>query len=232
MYKSKKKILVDLGIIFLFLPLSFPLYMVFGDYINNNPNFNSILLASILQFWGGGLGVFVVMFIRKESFSEYGIKAGNLKKSLFIGLIFVLIMVLLKSINEGEFLYFPMRNHTAMEYSLRQIFPLNFLGAFITLMGWGVVEGIYYVVIVKKIDDLFKQTKLLFSLAPIIFYLFNFTIHFCIRVFVEQRTYNISIIGVFLGLMLAYAMFVPRKVTGNSWGSLIYQTMQNGLGKI
>ncbi len=56
----------------MFLPLSLPLFIVFGKYINNNSNFISIVLISIIEFCAAGLGAFVVIFIRKERFSDYG----------------------------------------------------------------------------------------------------------------------------------------------------------------
>ena len=229
----KRSLLIDLGIIFIFLPLTFPLFMLFGKYINNNSTFLSIIFLSIIQFCGAGLGAFVVIFIRKESLREYGINKDGLKRSLGISLLFIAVMVLVKTIDAGDILYFPMRNHTAMKYSLSLLFPLNFVGIIITLITWGIIEGFYYVVISKKIDDLFTQNKKTWlTLAPIIFFIYNYIIHYCIRVLVERRTYEFSLIDILLGILLAYSMLIPRKVTGNSWGSLIYQTLQNGLGKI
>ena len=233
MLKPKARLLIDLVIISMFLPLALPLFILFGDYINNNANLLSIILLSIIEFCGAGLGAFVIIFIRNESFLEYGITKKNLKKSLGLGILFISIMVLLKSIDAGEFLYFPMRNHTAMKYSLQQFFPFNYLGIIITLSIWGIVEGIYFVVIIKKIEDLFtNKTKLQFFMAPVIFFIYDFLIHYIVRVFVEQRTYNFSVMDVLLSLILSYAIFIPRKLTGNSWGSMIYQTIQNGLGKM
>ncbi|WP_105615818.1 hypothetical protein [Vallitalea okinawensis] len=231
--KGKIKKIIDLGIIFIFLPLSFPLYIIFGGYIDNNSDFISVILLSIIEFFAAGLGAFVIIFVRKESFSEYGIRRDNFIKSLGIGLLFILAMILIKSVKAGEFLYFPMRNHTVMRYSLSLVFPLNIIGILITLLTWGIIEGIYYVVIIKKIDDIFyMKRKMCFFIAPIIFFIYNFSIHYFIRVFIEGRAYMFSAIDIFLGLMLAFAMFIPLKVTNNSWASLIYQTIQNGLGRI
>lgn len=230
---QKFSTVIDLCLIFIFLPLSFPLFIVFGNYINNNSNFISIVLLSIIEFCAAGLGAFVVMLIRKESFSDYGIKKENLKKSILFTLGFIAIMILLKSIDTGGLVYFPMRNHTTVKYSLILSFPYNLIGIMLTYLIWGLVEGFYYVVIIKKIDDILpKTTNPWFSLAPVVFCLYNFIIHYSIRRFIEGRTYEFSLIGTLTSLMLAYAMAMPRKVTDNSWGSLIYQTLQNGIGKL
>jgi hypothetical protein len=236
--QSKKKnqklsIAMDLCLIFIFLPLSLPLFIVFGNYINNNSNLISIVFLSIIEFCAAGLGAFVVMLIRKESFSDYGIKKENIKKSILFTLSFIVIMILLTSIDAGGLVYFPMRNHTTIKYSLSLSFPYNLIGIMLTYLVWGLIEGFYYVVIVKKIDDLLPRTSNpCLSLAPIVFYLYNFIIHYSIRVFIEGRTYEFSLIAELTSIMLAYAMMMPRKVTNNSWGSLIYQTLQNGIGKL
>lgn len=235
--QSKKKnhklsIVFDLCLIFIFLPLSLPLFIVFGNYINNNSNFISIILLSIIEFCAAGLGAFVVMLIRKESFSDYGIKKDNVKKSILFTLSFIVIMILLTSIDAGGLVYFPMRNHATIKYSLIMSFPYNLIGIMLTYLIWGLIEGFYYVVIIKKIDDLLPKTlNPWFSLAPIVFYLYNFIIHYSVRI-IEGRTYEFSLIGELTSIMLAYAMAMPRKVTDNSWGSLIYQTLQNGIGKL
>lgn len=235
--QSKKKnqklsIVIDLCLIFVFLPLSLPLFIVFGNYINNNSNFISIVLLSIIEFCAAGLGAFVVMLIRKESFSDYGIKKENIKKSILFTLSFIVIMILLMSIDAGGLVYFPMRNHTTIKYSLNLSFPYNLIGIMLTYLIWGFIEGFYYVVIIKKIDDLLPKTlNPWLSLAPIVFYLYNFIIHYSVRI-IEGRTYEFSLIGELTSIMLAYAMTMPRKMTDNSWGSLIYQTLQNGIGKL
>lgn len=230
---QKLNIAIDLGLIFIFLPLSLSLFILFGNYINNNSNFISVVLLSIIEFCSAGLGVFIVMLIRKEAFSDYGIKKENIKKSILFTLSFIAIMVLLKSIDAGGVVYFPMRNHTSIKYSLNLSFPFNLIGIMLTFLIWGIIEGIYYVVIIKKIDDLLPNTlNPWLSLAPIIFCLYNFMIHYLIRRFIEGRTYEFSLIDTITGLLLAYAMTMPRKLTNNSWGSLIYQTLQNGIGKL
>ena len=229
---QKISIVIDLCLIFMFLPLSLPLFIVFGNYINSNSNFVSIVLISIIEFCAAGLGAFVVIFIRKERFSDYGIKKENIKKSILFTLGFIVVMILLKSLDAGELVYFPMRNHTTIEYSFNLLLPYNLMGIIITYLVWGLIEGLYYVVIIKKIDDLLpKTTNPWFSLAPIVFYLYNFIIHYSIRI-IEGRTYDYSLIGELTSIMLAYAMAMPRKVTNNSWGSLVYQTLQNGIGKL
>ena len=66
---QKLNIAIDLGLIFIFLPLSLSLFILFGNYINNNSNFISVVLLSIIEFCSAGLGVFIVMLIRKSLFS-------------------------------------------------------------------------------------------------------------------------------------------------------------------
>lgn len=131
---QKLNIAIDLGLIFIFLPLSLSLFILFGNYINNNSNFISVVLLSIIEFCSAGLGVFIVMLIRKEAFSDYGIKKENIKKSILFTLSFIAIMVLLKSIDAGGVVYFPMRNHTSIKYSLNLSFPFNLIGIMLTFL--------------------------------------------------------------------------------------------------
>lgn len=53
---QKLSIAIDLGLIFIFLPLSLPLFILFGNYINTNSNLISVVLLSIIEFCAAGLG--------------------------------------------------------------------------------------------------------------------------------------------------------------------------------
>ena len=85
---DEKKLDLDLTIIGIVTFLVFGIFALYAKQINgfiSNGNINVVLrllLNAGIQFGVAGLGIVIVMFFRKESFSSYGLKMDNIIKSI------------------------------------------------------------------------------------------------------------------------------------------------------
>ena len=86
--QEKKKLDIDLWIIFIISMLVMGIYMVFNKQINSiayNPNINIVLrvmfIGILFQYGLAGFGITVVSIFRKESFFSYGLTKKNLLNS-------------------------------------------------------------------------------------------------------------------------------------------------------
>ena len=85
---DEKKLDLDLTIIGIVTFLVFGIFALYEKKINgfiSNGNINVVLrllLNAGIQFGVAGLGIVIVMFFRKESFSSYGLKMDNIVKSI------------------------------------------------------------------------------------------------------------------------------------------------------
>ena len=85
---EEKRLDLDLTIIGIVTFLVFGLFALYAKQINSfisNENINVVsrlLLNAGIQFGVAGLGIVIIMFFRKESFSSYGLKMDNIVKSI------------------------------------------------------------------------------------------------------------------------------------------------------
>jgi len=225
--------LLDLLIVILCFALSGVLYIPFLSMGSSMPPLLEIIYIMLVEFSGSGLAVFIIMHLRKEKLSDYGIHKKNIGASLIAGIILTVIFAVISSVQAGDVLWIPMRNHVAMRLSLTFMFPFNIIGILMTLLIWGPLEGIFFITIVKKLDDIIgKHARTpYFSPGTIVFALWNPILHIGIRLY-EQRFTGIDVLDLFLSFAQTYAMITIYKVTKNSSGTMFMQMILNGLGKL
>jgi hypothetical protein len=231
--KTRMNALVDLLIVILCLALSGVLMipLSLGSLIPAPLRTINVMLA---EFTGSGLAVFIIMRLRKEKLSDYGIHKTNMGASLLAGLILTVLFAVIYSVQAGDVLWIPMRNHLAMRLSLTFMFPFNILGILMTLLIWGPLEGIFFITIAKKFDDIIGKHPGNPYLSPgtIVFAaLWNPILHIVVSM-VEQRFTEINVLDLFLSFAQSYAMITIYKVTKNSSGTMLMQMILNGLSKL
>lgn len=231
--KTRINALWDLLIVILCLALSGVLYIPFLRMGSSMPAILRMINIMLVEFTGSGLAIFIIMHVRKEKLADYGIHKKNIGISLIAGIILTLLFAVIGSIQAGDVLWIPMRNHVAMKLSLTFMFPFNILGIILTLMIWGPLEGIYFITVAKKLEDVIGVTIKNPYLSPgiIVFALWNPLLHIIVRL-VELRFTVTSVLDLFLTFAQTYALVTIYKVTKNSSGTMFMQMILNGLGKL
>ncbi len=231
--KPVKTAVWDLLIIMLCFALSGVLYIPFLRMGLSTPPLLKIIYIMLIEFIGSGLAIFIIIHIRREKLSDYGIQKKNVSTSLLAGVIMAVIFAAIYSLQAGNILWIPMRNHVAMRISLTFIFPFNIIGILMTLLIWGPLEGLFFITIVKKLDDIISKhcRAPFFSPGTILFALWNPILHIAIRMF-EQKLTRFDVLDSFLSFAQTYAMITIYNLTKNSSGTMFMQMILNGLGKL
>lgn len=218
---EQKKADIDLYIIVALTVLVLMIYMVFQDQISafaKNPEIHVLLrtlvMASI-QFGVAGLGMTVVMIIRKENFRSYGLKReGALRAivfSLLMGIPHILFLVF-----TGAFRgYRPFQAVWMTRDVLSGGFPVNMFGILIIAAVWGFFEGFNYVVISDKINTRYPCKNRWLNWGAIVCAVACILIHGAIGVTPE------SIIEAATIFILIYGMLMVKAFTGNAWGIVV-----------
>lgn len=231
--KTRINALWDLLIVILCLAVSGVLYIPFLRIGSSMPAFLRMINIMLIEFTGSGLAIYIIMYIRKEKLADYGIHKKNIGVSLIAGIILTILFAVIGSIQAGDVLWIPMRNHLAMKLSMTFMFPINMLGIIMTLLIWGPLEGIYFITVAKKLEEIIgiHTTNPYLSPGAIVFALWNPFLHIVVSL-VEQRFTGISVLDLFLTFAQSYALITIYKVTKNSSGTMFMQMILNGLGKL
>lgn len=224
----KKSAIIDIIIMSLCFVISFPLFMYFYGQLGNISEGLKILFRSLAQFCTGGLGILIVIILRKESLKDYGISCKNIGKSVKFGLITAIVYIIFKSAASNTFLIIPMKKMANVQSALTLGFPFNILGIVLTFILWGVVEGFFYIALSKKIDNAVGiiPKNIWLSPGPIIFAVIN-------EGLVHQGFFGgTDILQLAAGLLVSYFIALIPRLTKNAWGGILLQTIQNGLGPL
>jgi hypothetical protein len=215
--KEKIKIIIDLLLIFLVTMAALLPIMILGQrsimvVVENSPILIKTIFVALIQFSIAGLGVVVVMLIRKEKFSEYGLRRKGIIRSLIAGAVLVLVFIGYTYIKEGNITYMPFRQVYLTKDLMKSGFPVSFIGMIIVASAWGFFEGFNYVFISRKINGLIKINNPFLRLGPIIMGISGILVHGA----VGQGM--LSILGSFF---IVYFMLLIHELTDNSWGCIL-----------
>lgn len=183
----------------------------------------ALALAS-LQFGTEGMLPLILITLRRERFSDYGFTRHNAGKSIVTALILAAVNDLALSFHAGAWWWVPLRRHTAMRLSLAAGFPSSLAGVAITIAVWGFCEAFFGVFVSKKLNEIAGHAGTGW-LAPgaLGFALFNGLLHLAIG---QGAT------GFLASLASGYVIGVIPALTGNAWGSALFQTATNAVGKL
>ena len=182
-----------------------------------------VLALAGYQFACEGLAPLLIMIVRHERLSSYGITRRKAGKSVALALALAGIYDLAMSWNAGALLWIPFRRHSATRMSLAAGLPSSVVGLAVTLAMWGFAEGFFGVFFAKKLNEALGHSgRGWLSAGTLGFAFFNGFIHFAIGQGFE---------GFMTSFASGYAIAVIPAVTENAWGSTLVQTLTNAVGR-
>lgn len=216
--------LVDLAIAASVALAWIPLASVVVPVLRQSRGFTAAMMMAGVQFGAEGIAPLLILLVRHEHFSDYGFTVRSILKSIAFALLFAIIYDAAISMYSHEIRWIPLRRQPAVRFSLSSRFPFNALGVAASVSVWGVLEAFYGVFFAKKFS-LILARRLSGWIAPgvLAFALFNGLLH----VAVGQGLY-----GFLTSFATGYAIAVIPAVTRNAWGSTLFQTLTNAVGKL
>ena len=221
---SRRSAAIDLaltaGVVLASIPLASSLTPIF----RRSSGLPAVLALASLQFGAEGVIPLILITLRRERFSDYGFTKCNAGKSIVTGVILTAVNDLVLSARTGAWWWVPLRRHTAMRLSLGVGFPLSVLGIATTIAVWGFFEAFFGVFFSKKLNQIAGHTGSGW-LAPgaLGFGLLNGLLHLAI---------GQGAMGFLASFTSGYLIGVIPAVTRNAWGSALFQTATNAVGKL
>ncbi len=213
---EQKKADLDLIIIGIITFIIFGIYAFYGNSINNfikNSNINVVLrllLNATIQFGVAGLGIVIVMILRKEGFYQFGLIKKNTIKSI-LATIFCFIPSIIYTFISGNFNGYRPMSISITNDVFHSGFPINILGLVLIFLVWGFFEGFNYVVIADKINKRYPSKNNWLNYGAItcaIVCLIFHPIHITMWGLVDLITTFFAI----------YGMLIVKNKTKNAWG--------------
>jgi hypothetical protein len=215
---QKRKTLFDLIVISVITMTVLGIFIAIQDTVESFARDTSIHILlrtatmALMQFSTAGLGILLVILIRRESFTSYGLRKDNMLKSLvFCTLAFVPFILFAFAAGQIDS-YLPLQSVWMTSELLVSNFTVGATGYFIIAVVWGFFEGFNYVVICEKINKLLPVKHRWLNWGAIICGVMCILIHGMIGVTPE------SIIEMLTVFFAIYGMLVTKTVTGNAWG--------------
>jgi hypothetical protein len=135
----KHSAVVDLGVVVAFFLASSMLEPTLDPLLRRGHGLAGVLALAGYQFACEGLALGVILTVRHERPSSYGLTRHNLGPSLSLAALLALIYDLVLSSQAGALLWIPLRRHTATRMSLASGLPLSVVGLAVTVTVWGLV---------------------------------------------------------------------------------------------
>ena len=215
---QKKKLDADLWIIALITMGVYTFYFIFGskvmEFCKNSsiPVFPRLFAAAAMEFGISGLGITVDCLIRKERFTEFGLKKENALKAILLTVICFFPFIALRFLS-GEFEgYEPLSIMVTPDLHKAGIIT-SIIGTLVIAIVWGFFEGFNYVVIGDKISLRYPSKKEFWDWGAFICALMGILFHPISTSFSGIA----DIISTFIAL---YGMIIIKKKTGNAWGAV------------
>lgn len=210
----------DIKIISLCSVISALLYVLFEGKImemgkdTTIPIITRFMPVLIIQFGMSCLGVLVVLIKNKEKLSTYGIRKRNSLKSILGCLLCSIPTVLFLYFNNELHSFLPFQGMFLTKEILNLPIPFNVILYMIVAIVWGLGEGLFYVVLSRKINKI-KPTKGIFNLGALICAIIAILIHGMIGF---DLTTILEAISTFI---LMYGSILVLEKTENSIGNIL-----------
>jgi len=222
--RSRQSSATDLCIVLVFFLVCYTTESALDPLLRRGGGLQGVLALAAYQFMFEGFAPLFVLRIRRERFADYGFTRHNLGKSVALALILAVVNDLVVSWNAGALLWVPLRRQAATRMSLAVGVPWSLLGLAATVAVWGFFEAFFGVFFAKKLNQaLEREGRGWWSLGAAGFALFNGLIHL---------TVHQGISGFLASFASGYAIAVIPGLTGNAWGSALFQTVTNAVGGI
>ena len=169
----KKTIKTDITIIMIASLISAILYIalegIIMDYGRDisNPLFLRFIPVLLIQFGMSVLGILIVLLKNKEKLSDYGLVKKNAIVSVGGCLLVSMPTVIFLWLTNDIHGFLPFQGMFLTKEILYSAFPINIIGYIVIALVWGLGEGMFYVVLSKKINTL-KQPKKFWNLGAFV----------------------------------------------------------------
>ena len=169
----KKTVKIDITIIMFVSLISAILYIALEGIIMDygrelsNPLLLRFMPVLAIQFGMSVLGILIVSLKNKERLSDYGLVKKNAVSSIIGCLLVSIPTVVFLWLTNDIHGFLPFQGMFLTKEILHSPFPINIMGYLIIALVWGLREGMFYVVISKKINTL-KQPKKFWDLGAFI----------------------------------------------------------------
>ena len=212
----------DVGLALAFFLACSSFEPMLDQMLRRGSGLRGVLALAAYQFACEGLILVLIVIGRREPLSKYGFTRQRIAGSLGLALVLAIVYDLGLSWHAGVPLWIPLGRHTATRLSLSLPLPLSLAGLAITVAVWGFTEGAFGVFFARKVNDSLGNPGVgWLSPGAAAFALFNGAIHLAIGQGWE---------GFITSAASGYAIGVIPAVTGNAWGSALFQTLTNSLG--
>lgn len=225
----KKAVKTDITIIMIASLISAILYIALEGMIMDygrelsNPLFLRFMPVFLIQFGMSVLGILIVLLKNKEKLTDYGLVKKNAIVSIVGCLSVSMPTVIFLWLTNDIHGFLPFQGMFLTKEILYSAFPINVIGYTIIALVWGLGEGIFYVVLSKKINTLKKPEKF-WNLGAFICALIAIAIHGMIGF--DMKT----IIEAIATFILMYGSIIVYDKTDNAWGNvLIFFVIWNAL---
>jgi hypothetical protein len=223
-FPSRRAAAIDLSVAIAFFLACSAAQPVLDSLLRQGRGLDGVLALAGYQFACEGLALLVIMLVRHERLSSYGITRQNAGKSVALGLTLAVINDMAMSWHAGALLWIPLRRHSATRMSLAAGFPASVVGLVVTVAVWGLAESFFGVFFSKKLNEaLGRSGHGWLSVGALGFAFFNGLIHLAIGQGLQ---------GFVTSFASGYAIAVIPAVTENAWGSALVQILTDAVGKL
>lgn len=212
----KKDIVVILTVSFFSAALYLTLEGTIMDYGRDvsHPLFLRFLPVLLIQFGMSCLGILIVFLKNQERLSTYGLVRHHALQSV-LGCLAVSVptVAFLFAANEIHG-FLPFQGMFLTKEILNAPLPFNVIGYLVIALTWGLGEGMFYVVLADKINQLRKPHRL-FNAGALVCALISIAIHGMIGFDL------MTLLEALATFILMYGSLVVRDRTGNAWGNIL-----------
>ncbi len=213
---EKKRLDVDLWIIVLVTFGVYICYAMTGNQLTAYVKDSEIsvvprlLLNAVVQFGVAGAGITIVCLLRREKFTQFGLRKKNLIKAIFWTII-SFIPYICCGCFMGQFDGWKPFSILITKDVLTSGIPFSIIGLAIIILVWGFFEGFNYVVICDKINKRYPSKNQWIdygaAMCAIVCVLFH-----------PISTTLFGIIEIITTVIAIYGMLIAKKKTDNAWG--------------
>lgn len=213
---EERRLDIDLWIIALVTMGVFLCYAVTGDRLmgfirdSSIPVLPRLLVNAAVQFGIAGAGITIVCLLRRERFTQFGLKRSNVLRA--IGeTILCFIPLVCYIIASGQFRGYQPFSIMITADVLATGLPLSLFGMALIVVVWGFFEGFNYAVISEKINRRYPSESPWLDYGAIV----------CAIICVLLHPISFSLWGIadlVTSFAAIYGMLLVKKRTGNAWG--------------
>ncbi len=169
-----------------------------------------LLVNAAVQFGISGLGITIVCILRREAFTQFGLKQENTLKAV-IGTILCFVPNICYVFASGSFGGYQPFSILITGDVIASGLPFSIIGMAVIAGVWGFFEGFNYVVICEKINRRYHANHPWLDYGAITCALICILFH-------SISTSFWGIMEMLTTFIAIYGMLMVKKKTGNAWG--------------